>query len=94
MDQLSIEGVAVCQTQDEAKRITTRRENVPRNLQYAITKDFYRFVPPKGSNTYRSYYIEQRAQGLLSGSTAEALGQKHNLLKQSVATFGNQHVDR
>jgi len=83
VDQLSIEGVAVCQTQDEAKRITTRRENVPRNLQHAITVDFNKFYPPKDSSSYRSYYIEQNARGLLTGSTAEALNQKHILLEEN-----------
>jgi len=83
VDQMNIESVAVCTTQDEAKNITTRRENVPRSLGYAITTDFYKFIPPKGSNSYKSYYIEQRSRGLLSGSTAEMLRQKHILLEQN-----------
>lgn len=94
VDQLQIETVAVCSTQDDAKRMTTHRDNVPRNLSSAITTDLYRFLPPKGPSSYRSYYIEKRAHGLLSGSTAEALKLKHELLAQNMSKLKENECEK
>merc|ERR1719187_90491 len=41
VDQKSIESVLVCKSRDTAKALMTRRENVPANVNYAVTHDFY-----------------------------------------------------
>ena len=48
----------MCQTQAVAKSLMTHREHVPQNVSYAITLDFYKFNPPKGTSSYRSYYVD------------------------------------
>ena len=58
VDQKSIESVLVCRTQAVAKSLMTRKQNVPQNASYAITLDFYKFNPPKGNSSYRSYYMD------------------------------------
>ena len=58
VDQKSIESILVCQTQDVAKSLTTRRENVPANVSYVLSHSFHRFMPPKGDASYRTYFME------------------------------------
>lgn len=58
VDQKSIESVLVCRTQAVAKSLMTHRENVPQNVSYAITLDYYKFNPPRGASSYRSYYMD------------------------------------
>ena len=52
VDQRSIESVAVCGSQDEAKKITTRQSNVPANMSMAVSEDFYSFFPPTNVSSY------------------------------------------
>jgi len=61
VDLMKIESVAVCQSQDEAKALTCRRENVPKYLASAITTDFYKFMPVNQS----SYFMEPVVSKLL-----------------------------
>ena len=58
VDQKSIESVLVCRTQAVAKSLMTHKENVPQNASYAITMDYYKFNPPRGASSYRSYYMD------------------------------------
>jgi len=58
VDQKSIESILVCRTQDIAKSLMTRQENVPENVNYTITHDYYRFFPARANSSYRSYYME------------------------------------
>ena len=76
VDQRSIESVLVCKTQDVAKSLTTRKENVPANVSYAITYDSYRFYPPKEQSSYRSYYMNPLQGTVMLKSTMT------NLLKE------------
>jgi len=77
VDQKSIESVLVCRTQDVAKSLTTRRENVPANVSYAITHDFYRFYPPKGETSYRSYHMDAlQGSGMLRATMTNLLKER------------------
>ena len=77
VDQKSIETVLVCRTQDAAKALMTRRENVPANVNYAITHDFNRFMPPKDGSSYRSYYMEPlHGSGLLRATMSNMLAER------------------
>ena len=77
VDQKSIESVLVCRTQDGAKSLTTRRENVPANVSYAITHDFYRFYPPKGDTSYRSYHMDPlQGSGMLRATMTNLLKER------------------
>ena len=58
VDQRSIETVVVTKTQDEAKKLCTYINSVPRNLNYCITQDYNKFFPPSKNTSYRSYFIE------------------------------------
>jgi len=58
VDQKSIESILVCRTQGMAKGLMTHRENVPDNVKYTITHDFYRFFPARANASYRSYYMD------------------------------------
>ena len=73
VDQRSIESVLVCKTQDVAKSLTTRKENVPANVSYAITYDHYRFYPPKEQSSYRSYYMNPLQGTVMLKSTMSNL---------------------
>lgn len=77
VDQKSIESVLVCRTQDYAKSLTTKRECVPANVTYAITYDFYRFYPPKGQHSYRSYFMDAvQGSGMLRSTMSNLLKEK------------------
>jgi hypothetical protein len=73
VDQKSIESVLVCPTQAVAKQLMTHRNTVPPNVSYAITLDYYKFNPPRGASSYRSYYMEQLAGSGMLRSTVSNL---------------------
>merc|ERR1712242_666653 len=70
VDTRAIEAVVVKTCQDEAKNLCTYIENVPKNLKYCITKDFYKFFPPSNTACYRSFYIEPIQSSILGSSIA------------------------
>ena len=70
VDSRAIEAVVVKTSQDEAKNLCTYIQNVPKNLKYCITKDFYRFFPPSNTACYRSFYIEPIQSSILGSSIA------------------------
>lgn len=76
VDQKCIEAVVICKTQEETKKICTYQSNVPKNMDYAITHDFYKFHPPTGSSSYRSYYITSRNSQMLGVSMNNRVDQK------------------
>jgi len=77
VDQKSIESVLVCRSQDTAKALMTRRENVPANVHYAVTHDFYRFYPPREYTSYRSYYMEAlQGSGMLRSTMSNLVAER------------------
>eukprot|EP00092_Neocalanus_flemingeri_P012357 GFUD01013323.1.p1 GENE.GFUD01013323.1~~GFUD01013323.1.p1 ORF type:complete len:1085 (-),score=369.84 GFUD01013323.1:206-3460(-) len=76
VDQKSIESVVVCKAQDEAKQICTFHQNVPRNMNYAITHDFNRFFPPTSNTSYRSYYIDPKTSQMLGANMSNKVEEK------------------
>jgi len=78
VDQKSIESVVVCKTQEEAKKICTFHQNVPRNMNYAITHDFNRFFPPTNNTSYRSYYIDPKTSQMLGANMSNKVEEKKN----------------
>lgn len=77
MDQKSIESILVCSSQDVAKSLTTRRENVPANVSYVLSHDFNRFFPPRGETGYRSYYMEAlQGSGMLRSTVTNLLQER------------------
>ena len=77
VDQKSIESVLVCRSQDTAKALMTRRENVPANVNYAVTHDFYRFYPPRDHTSYRSYYMEAlQGSGMLRSTMSNLVAER------------------
>jgi len=76
VDQKSIESVVVCKTQEEAKKICTFRQNVPSNMNYAITHDFNRFFPPTSTTSYRSYYIDPKTSQMLGANMSNKVEEK------------------
>ena len=76
MGRISINSL-IFRTQDTAKSFTTRKENVPANVSYAITHDFYRFYPPKGETSYRSYHMDPlQGSGMLRATMTNLLREK------------------
>jgi len=83
VDQKSIESVVVCQTQEEAKKICTFHQNVPRNMNYAITHDFNRFFPPTHTTSYRSYYIDPKTSQMLGANMSNKVEEKKSDIYRS-----------
>jgi len=82
VDQKSIESVLVCRSQDTAKALMTRRENVPANVNYAVTHDFYRFYPPRDHTSYRSYYMEAlQGSGMLRSTMSNLVAERSQEMK-------------
>ena len=52
------------------QNLCTYIENVPKNLKYCITKDFYKFFPPSNTASYRSFYIDPIKSSVLGSSIA------------------------
>ena len=59
VDQKGIESIVIKDTQTDASKLSTYIRDVPNNMSYCITKDFYRFFPPTKNSSYRSYYFEK-----------------------------------
>ena len=76
VDQKNIESIVVCKSQDEAKKICTFHQNVPRNMNYAITYDFNRFFPPTNNTSYRSYYIDPKNSQMLGANMNSKVEEK------------------
>ena len=77
VDVRQVEAVVVVENQEKAKSLTTFEQNVPRGLAYCITRDWYKFIPPTRSGSYRSYYIVKRTGvGLLNVSFKEKINEK------------------
>ena len=68
VDQRMVEGVVVCDTQEEASRLCTRPESVPPGMTSCVTRDWYKFFPPSRQASYRSYYINRWRSLYLSPS--------------------------
>jgi len=77
VDQKNIENIVVCRTQDYAKSITTKKENVPENVSYVITHDYYRFHPPRDQHSYRSYHMDAlQGSGMLRSTMTNLLKER------------------
>merc|ERR1719450_1214762 len=76
VDQKSIESVVVAKCQDEAKKLCTYIQNVPRNLNYCITMDYNKFFPPSKTASYRSYYIEPVSTTVLGSNMDSKMEEK------------------
>lgn len=76
VDQKSIESVVVAKSQDEAKKLCTYIQNVPKNLNYCITLDFNRFFPPTKTASYRSYYIDPVSTTVLGSNMESKMEEK------------------
>lgn len=89
VDQKNIENIVVCRTQDYAKSITTKKENVPDNVSYVITHDYYRFHPPRDQHSYRSYHMDAlQGSGMLRSTMTNLLmerGQEMEGLSQHLS---------
>ena len=83
VDQKSIETVVVCKDQAEAKKIATFADNVPRNMNYAITTDFFRFFPPTKNTSYRSYYIDPTRSTMLGANMGSKVEEKEEDLRKA-----------
>jgi len=83
VDQKAIESVVVCRTQDEAKKICTFHQNVPRNMNYAITHDFNRFFPPTNTTSYRSYYIDPKTSQMLGANMSNKVEEKKSDIQKT-----------
>ena len=83
VDQKSIESVVVCKDQAEAKKIATYVEVVPRNMNYAITQDCYRFFPPTKSTSYRSYYLDPTRSKMLGANMSNKVDEKEEEVKKA-----------
>ena len=82
VDQKSIESILVCPTQDIAKSLTTRRENVPANLTYVLSHSFHRFMPPRGETSYRTYFMEGlQGSGMLRSTTNNMVQERRKELE-------------
>jgi len=82
VDQKSIESVLVCRTQAVAKSLMTHKENVPQNVSYAITLDYYKFNPPRGASSYRSYYMDPiQGSGMLRSTLASQVAERGEEVK-------------
>ena len=87
VDQKSIETVVVCKNQVEAKKIATFANNVPRNMNYAITHDFFRFFPPTKNTSYRSYYMDQSRQKMLGANMSNKVDEKQDEVLKAKSTI-------
>lgn len=83
VDQKSIESIVVCKNQDEAKSICTFHQNVPRNMNYAITHDFNRFFPPTNTTSYRSYYIDPKTSQMLGANMSNKVEEKKSDIQRT-----------
>jgi len=83
VDQKSIESIVVCKSQDEAKRICTFHQNVPKNMNYAITYDFNRFFPPTNTTSYRSYYIDPKLSQMLGANMNSKVEEKRSDIQRT-----------
>ena len=73
VDLRAAEQVVVCRGHGEAAAITMERAAVPAGMAYAITEEFYRYLPPSDSTSYRSFYLERGGGGLLAPSRTSLL---------------------
>ena len=95
VDQRSIESVVVTKSQDEAKKLCTFIQHVPRNLNYCITQDFNKFFPPTKSASYRSYYIDPVQSTVLGSNMSIKMDEKRREIektKEVVQDVGRKHV--
>jgi len=77
VDQKSVESILVCRTQEKAKSLMTRVCDVPENVSYTITHDFYRFFPARSNSAYRSYYMEvPTGSGILRSTMSNLVQEK------------------
>merc|ERR1740137_278927 len=83
VDQKSIESIVVCKSQDEAKKICTFHQNVPRLMNYAITHDFNRFFPPTNTTSYRSYYIDPKTSQMLGANMSNKVEEKKSDIQRT-----------
>jgi len=83
VDQKSIESIVVCKSQDEAKEICSFHQNVPKNMNYAITYDFNRFFPPTNNTSYRSYYIDPKLSLMLGANMNSKVEEKKSDIQRT-----------
>ena len=73
VDLKAVEQVVVCRGHREAAALTIERRAVPAGVAYAVTEEFYRYLPPSAAASYRSFYMERGRGGLLVSSRASLL---------------------
>ena len=80
VDQKGIEAIVIKKNQTEAGKLCTYIQNVPRNMNYCITEDFYRFFPPTRNTSYRSYFIEPTSTRILGCDMNSKMREKEDLI--------------
>ena len=83
VDQKGIEAIVVKETQTEASKLCTFLNNVPRNMNYCITEDFYRYFPPTNTTSYRSYFFEKTSTRILGCDMNSKIREKKELMNAS-----------
>ena len=83
VDQKGIESIVIKGTQAEASKLSTYLRDVPSNMAYCITKDFYRFFPPTKTSSYRSYYFEKTPTRILGCDMNAKIREKRGLIAAS-----------
>ena len=89
VDQKGIEAVVIKETQAEASKLSTYMRDVPNNMNYCITKDFYRFFPPTTTSSYRSYYFEKTNSRILGSDMNSKIREKKELIADSKKKITN-----
>ena len=94
VDQKGIEAIVIKKNQTEASKLCSYIQNVPRNMNYCITEDFYRFFPPTRNTSYRSYFIEPTSTRILGCDMNSKVREKEDLIdasKQKVSKLVKEH---
>ena len=89
IDEYELERKVICEAQDQAKRITSKIENVPEHLNLALTKDGYKFFPPTKKSSYRSYYMDIRESKFLNAEDINTNG----LVREKEEEIRNMRTD-
>ena len=89
VDQKGIESIVIKDTQTEASKLSTYVRDVPSNMAYCITKDFYRFFPPSKTSSYRSYYFEKTNSRILGCDMNSKIREKKDLIAASKEKISN-----
>lgn len=94
VDQKGIEAIVIKKNQTEASKLCTYIQNVPRNMNYCITEDFNRFLPPTRNTSYRSYFIEPTSTRILGCDMNSKMREKKASIgasEQKVSELEKEH---